>query len=190
MTQKPSSQRINDIIRMTSVRTSAVPQFEVLLKLKQSDNKEFEFLKAEHKYNPYYLFLKDRGGEIDKPVMLNKQKYNQAEMSDEKSGNEDDKEDDNETSGIGGLLGMYASSSDDDDESPCKECSNAATPSKVSDNNQVSTISAIDTSINATTHNEDEESSSNIDDQRKAKRLKRARNLKGHFALKLMENKM
>mmetsp|Transcript_16711 Transcript_16711/g.23227 ORF Transcript_16711/g.23227 Transcript_16711/m.23227 type:complete len:169 (-) Transcript_16711:1337-1843(-) len=167
---------------MTSVKTSAAPQFEVLLKLKQAENTEFGFLKPEHALNPYYLFLKERGGEVDKLLKPKEEK----EMLSEKSPNEEDSETNGD--GIGGLLGMYASSSDEeDDERPREECVGTinGTSSKVTANDQASNTSEAGELIKAPML--DKESSSKADDERKAKRLKRARNLKDHFALKLME---
>jgi len=63
---------------MTATRSTS---FEVLLKLKKADDIEFSFLRSDHKLNPYYLFLRERGGRSDEPVEMEGGKFKNNDKS-------------------------------------------------------------------------------------------------------------
>eukprot|EP00590_Aulacoseira_subarctica_P000401 CAMPEP_0172435626 /NCGR_PEP_ID=MMETSP1064-20121228/71287_1 /TAXON_ID=202472 /ORGANISM="Aulacoseira subarctica , Strain CCAP 1002/5" /LENGTH=142 /DNA_ID=CAMNT_0013183965 /DNA_START=856 /DNA_END=1280 /DNA_ORIENTATION=- len=45
---------------MAAEKSVTTPQFEVLLKVKQSNNQEFTFLREEDPLNPYFMYLKQQ----------------------------------------------------------------------------------------------------------------------------------
>lgn len=121
---------------MTALKTRAAPQFEVLLKLKQSCNEEFAFLQPGNELNLYYLWLKDRGGIVvknDGSVVKNVSSptyhathgsgtascINLVDYASSSSSTNNRKEcgDSNkENNTMGAILGMYSSSSSASDE--------------------------------------------------------------------------
>jgi len=103
---------------MTALKTRAAPQFEVLLKLKQSYNEEFAFLQADNELNLYYLWLKEVGHKSESMSTHNlKQGFDSISC---KTSNNSDKE----KNSMGAILEMYSSSSatdeSDDDDNYCE----------------------------------------------------------------------
>ena len=94
---QPSSKRQNDIIQLTVKRAANQTQFEVLLKLKQADNRDFAFLSPGNDLHPYYSWLKGRGGAIT--------------GTRERSASEPSSSSSERKGGLGGLLAGYGSSS-------------------------------------------------------------------------------
>jgi len=113
---------------MTALKTKAAPQFEVLLKLKQSCNEEFAFLQADNELNLYYIWLKE-GGDKNKLSSTHNLKQGAEGKSCEKSSNSG-----KEINSMGALLGMYSSSSatdeSDDDDNYCESISLTVTGEK------------------------------------------------------------
>uniref|UniRef100_A0A7S4T297 SURP motif domain-containing protein n=1 Tax=Ditylum brightwellii TaxID=49249 RepID=A0A7S4T297_9STRA len=125
---------------MTAKRACSAPQLEVLLKLKQSNNPEFGFLRGGHELHPYYLLMKANGGMIiqssidgegggkkcdnggdaqsDDDSCLKSGSGGLVDYSSSSSENDNDGEGGNEKGGIGGImgLGMYSSSDDENDD--------------------------------------------------------------------------
>mmetsp|Transcript_21273 Transcript_21273/g.25321 ORF Transcript_21273/g.25321 Transcript_21273/m.25321 type:complete len:252 (+) Transcript_21273:133-888(+) len=103
---------------MTALKTRAAPQFEVLLKLKQSYNEEFAFLQADNELNLYYLWLKE-GGQKSESLSTHNVKQGVDSISCKKSNNSD-----KEKNSMGAILEMYSSSSatdeSDDDDNYCE----------------------------------------------------------------------
>lgn len=173
------------MVRMTAVRAASAPQFEVLLRLKQAENINFAFLEPGHELHPYYLLLKERSVKISDP--LQQENESASSSNDEKGGGV-----------MSGLVGMYSSSSDDDNESTMAENSNEAvnpkppmtldpvvpaTSSEVGEQELGDTNATEGSSLLVTPNKH----GSSCTDERKAKRLKRAKMMKGHFALQLMD---
>jgi len=95
---------------MTASRSVQAPQFEVLLKVKQSNNEEFGFLSPSHPHHQYYSFLKWR------VVKENKSARKLKETCDEINDSESSAHEDKEGKGVvEGLLSMYSSSEDEVD---------------------------------------------------------------------------
>lgn len=122
-----------------------------MLKVKQSDNRDFDFLLSDHQWHSYYLHLKD----------LEDNKQNRTGV---------------------GLLGMYSSSDEDDQvqEDAIDESAELEEPHTVRRIHPEKPEATPDQRIME--NNTEEEAA------RKAKRLKRAKMMKGHYALKLMES--
>ena len=168
-------------MRMTAEKSVASPQFEVLLKVKQADNEEFAFLREGNALLPYYLYLKQT------------LKKDQSEVHDTMEG----KAQSRDTLAQGGLVNCYSSSDDEADS----EMNPKGTPvvgklvaSYSSSESEFEGPQATDVSIEPNpaggSAEQTEPLSSTdepLDDAIKARRLKRARLLKGHFALKMME---
>lgn len=172
---------------MTAARTSAAPQFEVLLKLKQAGNAEFAFLRPGHTLHPYYFFLKERGGKIDGSIsVVRTLKGGKEESNDDNNdkGSQERGKDSGSGAALSGLVDMYSSSSDDEDDEA--ESSSMDGHEGKSENKKFTDAASNCLSSSETKENEEKR---RLQDERRAKRLKRAKNLKGHFALKLMEQK-
>jgi hypothetical protein len=92
---------------MTAKKSNESPQFEVLLKVKQTKNPNFSFLDADCKLFPFYCWKRDGNDEMGSITKRSSTKYN-AQM------------------GISGdsmnLLDMYGSSSDDDSDADAEDC--------------------------------------------------------------------
>ena len=63
MTFQPKTRREYNIIKFTAERVRSTTQFEVLLKVKESNNPDFDFLKETHALNPFYQWMKDEHDE-------------------------------------------------------------------------------------------------------------------------------
>jgi hypothetical protein len=48
-----------EILKRTAAKAVSTPQIEIMLKVKQSDNRDFDFLLSDHQWHSYYLHLKD-----------------------------------------------------------------------------------------------------------------------------------
>lgn len=138
----PSSKRQNGIIQLTAKRAANQTQFELLLKVKQADNRDFAFLSPGNDLHSYYSWLKGRGGAIIR----------------ERSASEPSSSSSERKGGLGGLLAGYGSSS-----SSCSSDEESA-----ADGLPKQTV----------------EMDESLEDKR-AKRLKRAQELKAHFESKL-----
>ena len=159
---QPSTKRQNGIIQLTAERAADQPQFEVLLKVKQTDNPDFAFLHPENSMHPYYSWLKKRKGVI----VGDRSKSRSSSSSSE-----------NEV-GIGGLLAGYGSSSGSDDEES-KTGNDASEGREVTgDNGSNGALPAQIASASL------EETNESLEDKR-AKRLKKAQELRAHFESKL-----
>lgn len=153
------------MIRMTAAKCVGAPQFEVMLKVKQADNPEFAFLRADNECHGYFIWLKQQ------EERTRKEKETVA-----KSGGMD-------------LLDMYSSSSDEEQDlssdqktaqsERSREDIASTKPSNLPDLSQPTETSVIATKR---IDRDDEE------DEKKAKRLKRAKLMRGHYRLQLMED--
>jgi len=127
---------------MTALKTRAAPQFEVLLKLKQSCNEEFAFLQPGNELNLYYLWLKDRDVSVVNNVSspthdltrgpsaascINLVDYASSTSSTSTRKERGDSSKENNT--MGAILGMYSSSSGTDESSNDDECCESTSPS-------------------------------------------------------------
>jgi len=182
------------VIRMTARRASSTPQFELLLKLKQSSNNEFEFLCPHHSLHSYYLFLKKNGGVIPKSQEIT--------TNIENLDTECQKKTQTQSSSMSTLLAMYSSSEDEHSSSEDEENEESqklevnALNIPCESDKSVKDNSSRDISDNALTNSEkktqvgdDCHSKKGILtlDEKKARRLRRARIMKGHFTLKMMD---
>lgn len=182
---------------MTAIRSTSTPQFEVLLKLKQADSPVFLFLRSEHRLNPYYLLLRERRGNIDDPIAEGGQKFeNKGDPKGVSLQSSCSSEDEVGGGGIGDLLGMYDSSSDEEGGGTDDIQDHTVTDMNHPDESKSDLLHgekqnlSIENGIAAdeeTKFSKVPSSTNHIDDERRAKRLKRAKMMKGHFALKLME---
>ena len=93
------------MVRMTAAKCVSLPQFEVMLKVKQADNPEFAFLKTENDCHGYFIWLKQQ------EERTRKEKETVA-----KAGGMD-------------LLGMYSSSSDEEQDLSSDEKTAQSEPS-------------------------------------------------------------
>ena len=159
---QPSTKRQNDIIQLTAERAADQPQFEVLLKVKQTDNPDFAFLRPESNLHPYYSWLKGRKGKIV------------CDRSESRSSSSSSERED----GIGGLLAGYGSSSDEEDEEKGKVGNEA------SEGTEKTGGSEGDATKNATSAESLEETNESSLEEKRAKRLKKAQELKAHFESK------
>ena len=139
---QPSSKRQNGIIQLTAKRAANQTQFELLLKVKQADNRDFAFLSPGNDLHSYYSWLKGRGGAIIR----------------ERSASEPSSSSSERKGGLGGLLAGYGSSS--------------------------SSCSSDEESAADGLPKQKAEMDESLEDKR-AKRLKRAQELKAHFESKL-----
>ena len=129
-----------------------MPQIEIMLKVKQSQNEDFVFLQPQHHWHCYYLHLK--------------------EMEEKKQN----------LTGVG-LLGMYSDSEEDDplDNEGTETLSHEMAHASVGTTTLPQQSKPLDIEQHTKVCFNDEAA-------RKAKRLKRAKMMKGHYALKLMES--
>lgn len=150
--------RHNNIIELTASRIATNNQLEVFLKVKQASNADFSFLNPSDDLHRYYLYLKEK----DNP---NKAKDEEGDGSDD-------------TSGLAGLLGGYASSSDSD-SSCCSSEKKKDTSSSLDDGKKdtVNTEQHNDTTTGAADSKPTSSGSisSELDRKRKADRLERLR---------------
>mmetsp|Transcript_16664 Transcript_16664/g.30149 ORF Transcript_16664/g.30149 Transcript_16664/m.30149 type:complete len:273 (-) Transcript_16664:43-861(-) len=160
----PVTKRARDMVRMTAARCVSAPQFEVMLKVKQADNPEFAFLRTDNECHDYFIWLKQQEDRT------RKEKETVA-----KSGGMD-------------LLDMYSSSSDDEQDLPSDQKTAQSEPSRediasTKPFNLSDVSQPTETSDGATKRiNRDDE------DEKKGKRLKRAKLMRGHYRLQLMED--
>ena len=169
---QPSTKRQNDIIQLTAERAADQPQFEVLLKVKQTGNPDFAFLRSESNLYPYYSWLKGRKG-----VMIVGDRA--ASRSSSSSSERED--------GIGGLLAGYGSSSDEEDEEERKVSNDASEERKTAEGSEGDVASS---TRNATSAESLEETNESSLEEKRAKRLKKAQELKAHFESKLAKDGM
>lgn len=153
------------MVRMTAVKCVSAPQLEVMLKVKQADNPEFSFLKANNACHAYYLWLKQE-----------EEKRRKEQDAVQNAGGMD-------------LLGMYSSSSDD-------EVDDKKAQLKKSEDTQTNRPFTSDTSPAPTQDMPDNDRKRPVDDPtiendgaaaKKTRRLKRAKQMRGHYRLQLME---
>jgi len=152
---------------MAAEKSVATPQFEVLLKVKQSNNQEFTFLYEKDPLNPYYLFMKQqeqlkiKRGDLKDDSNVSDSKEESRLLVDYESSSSDDINYTTSGRSKGGvILAGYSSSDDDQKSAKIEPALSAANPSE----EQVSLPSG-----------------------EKDRRLKRARLLQGHFALKMLD---
>lgn len=163
---QPSTKRQNDIIQLTAERAADQPQFEVLLKVKQTDNSDFAFLRPESNLYPYYSWLKGRKGIIVGDRSESRSSSSSSERVD----------------GIGGLLAGYGSSSDEEEGKVSNEVSEGGETTGGSEGDV-----ALSTK-NATRAESLEETNESSLEEKRAKRLKKAQELKAHFESKLAKD--
>ena len=168
---QPSTKRQNDIIQLTAERAADQPQFEVLLKVKQTDNPDFAFLRPESNLYPYYYWLKGRKG-----IILGNMSASRSSSS---SSHRED--------GIGGLLAGYGSSSDEEDEEERKVSNDASKERNTATAGGREGDVALSTK-NATSAESLEETNESSLEEKRAKRLKKAQELKAHFESKLAKD--
>jgi len=134
-----------------------------MLKVKQSFNPEFEFLKPESEYHAYYVWLKQQHEERTK-----------EKESVDKAGGMD-------------LLNMYSSSSDEDESTAGKEKSTQLQPCV---DTRTDSWKVPSEAVSVPTGAHEKRRSEAVDDDaaKKARRLKRAKQMRGHYRLQLMED--
>lgn len=178
--QIPASQRQLDIIEMSANKSKEIPQFEVLLKVKQQKNPDFFFLNSDDILYPFYQWVKDgkpnlRAG--DKEILINKEGVG------------------NNRSGAIGILAMYGSSSSDDEEDgqvnsdqPTTKEGPGSDTTRIPVNSSAS--SQADSSEMVSGNNDNNEANPVTvsvrhapasTEEQKAQRLKRAKMLRNHF---------
>lgn len=169
---QPSTKRQNDIIQLTAERAADQPQFEVLLKVKQTNNPDFAFLRPESNLYPYFSWLKGCKGIIVGVRSESRSSSSSSERED----------------GIGGLLAGYGSSSDEEDEEDEEE-------SKLSDQASEGRETTGDgeggvalRTKNATIADSLDETDESSLEKKRAKRLKKAQELKAHFESRLAKD--
>jgi hypothetical protein len=156
------------MVRMTAVKCVSAPQMEVMLKVKQANNAEFSFLKPDNECHAYYLWLKEQ-----------EEKRIKQKETVEKAGGMD-------------LLGMYSSSSDDDDESAAEKDQSATAPPAKDSTEHPDHLQYTSASVTAADNTSSAKRPSDFADKHddaatKARRLKRAKLMRGHYRLQLME---
>lgn len=153
------------MVRMTAVKSISAPQLEVMLKVKQGDNPEFAFLKPDNECHSYYVWLKEQQEQMRK-----------EKATVEKAGGLD-------------LLDMYSSSSDE--ESTCDEVKlggdAVATPSADASIEPDVGVTAASTIAVEKVKRPNNAVVGDDDEAKKARRLKRAKLMRGHYRLQLME---
>jgi hypothetical protein len=165
--------------RMTAIKCVSAPQLEVLLKVKQAYNPDFSFLQPHSEWHAYYEWLKERQRKQQKS-----------------SSNNDTKEVDEKKGGLS-LLDMYSSSSDEESTSPdnfAKE--QAEDESQVPSACDTSEIPQLPSASAPVKDNDDgdyNKRASDDDDNddaaaKRARRLKRAKLMRGHYRLQLMDS--
>lgn len=92
--------RQHNIIELTAARVVENPQLEILLKLKQANNKNLSFMNQWDDLHQYYLFLK---GKCSSKTQATDEVVAEA------------------CEGLGGLLAAYASSSDEESSDRVEE---------------------------------------------------------------------
>lgn len=175
------------MVRMTASKCVSVPQLEVLLKVKQAGNHEFAFLQPNDEYHAYYVWLKEQ----------EQQKQKEAAAS-------NDMKDRYEKGGLS-LLHMYSSSSDEESSSSSPKMTNVA---KEQANNipevpQVQNVSStpeppqkpcalapVNDDSDKRLRNEDDDDDDAAAAAKRARRLKRAKLMRGHYRLQLMGSDM
>ncbi len=154
---------------MAAEKSNATPQFEIMLKVKQANDKDFGFLREGDSLKPLYLFLKQR-------LQLQNTKAHHSSYESKKSIERQSR-----------LLVEYDSSSSDEEISCAENVSGFGfSPLKDSVSNQVD--------HNMVTENERVVSSGgnflidHCEVSKKACRLKRARLLKDHFSSQMKDS--
>lgn len=149
---------------MTAAKCVAAPQFEVMLKVKQANNAEFAFLRPGNDCYAYFVWLKEE-----------QERMKREKETMERAGGMD-------------LLGTYSSSSDEEDEPSAEETAQA----KPCENGSVLPVNdsrkddLVDTNVSTETNDNGKRMESE-EAAKKAKRLKRAKLMQGHYRLQLME---
>lgn len=160
---------------MAAEKSNATPQFEILLKVKQSDDKDFGFLREGDSLNPLYLFLKQR-------LQLQNRKAHDSTYVSKKPAERQSQ-----------LLVEYDSSSSDEEISSAENVSGSRISSlKGSVLNQVEHDMITKKDRVDTTHPVSSGERifllDHCDLSRKACRLKRARLLKDHFSSQMKDS--
>lgn len=164
----PKTQRMYQIMKITATKSQESPQFEVLLKVKQQDNVDFEFLNCNHELYPFYQWLKhdnhhgaENGPKLSEESQSKRQK-NHPSMQ---------------------LLEMYASSSSSDDESSVAH-SKPNSCSKSMDSQVVATVAAAakDTVAQEMSSQDAIPPRQQSIEEKRQRRLQRAKMLRHHFA--------
>lgn len=183
----PKTQRMYQIMKITATKSNESLQFEVFLKVKQQDHVDFQFLKADHELYPFYQWLKD---------LLSMKCKSRSET---RSGNDEMNTivemDDNELKKehAMGLLDMYATSSDDDSETAQVKSNVKRGCNDDNDYPKNDQHNAKKTCLDATVTQGLCKNSSNQSeihkteqlqtmDEKRQKRLKRAKMLREHFS--------
>ena len=166
---QPSTKRQNDIIQLTAERAADQPQFEVLLKVKQTNNPDFAFLCPESNLYPYFSWLKGRKGIVVDVRSKSRSSSSSSERED----------------GIGGLLAGYGSSSDEEDEEESKLSNEASEERETTGDGEGGVALRTKNATSAESLDETDESSL---EKKRAKRLKKAQELKAHFESRLAKD--
>lgn len=173
---QPSTKRQKNVIGLTAQRANSASQFEVLLKVKQASNPDFAFLYPGHTLHPYYTWLRQRDSKIMRTA------------PEEPKGASSSSSDDDSGKPFSGLLAMYSSSGSDEDESADRKAKASAT----ADADVASSSLSHDTTTHPfsdTAHIPvgEKDTYKQTTEERRAMRLKKAQQLKAHFASKLSE---
>lgn len=176
LSEQPSMKRARDMVRMTAAKCMSAPQLEVLLKVKQANNPDFAFLNPNNECHAYYLWLKEE-----------QERKRKEEESVAKAG------------GLS-LLEMYSSSSEDEESTTAQEtnsqlktCETRATMTHTTqEEDAINAPNGAGTlPVNATgkrsADNKAAFANDGKDEEKKARRLKRAKLMRGHYRLRLME---
>lgn len=199
-------------MKITAQRVVSAPQFEFLLRVKQAGNGQFSFLEPGNSLHAYYLFLKGQIAERDRTQNVKKSSSNGEKtgakvdikqvdkisssncLVDYVSSSEESLRGNSEIMpSMAGLLTCYDSSDDEDEVKKlpvsCEQKSGKGGEDKKEDSKNAITSTddkeAESSECAAKSVNENIHVSS--DQDRKAKRLKRAKLMKSHFTLKMKD---
>lgn len=166
------------MVRMTAIKCVSAPQLEVLLKVKQADNPEFSFLQPHNECHAYYEWLKER-----------QQQQQQESLS-------RDKEEVDQKKGGLSLLDMYSSSSDEGSTSPdnldTEQAKDQSQVPSAFDTSEIAEGPSASAPVNDDDGDDNKRPTNEADKDaaaaKRARRLKRAKLMRGHYRLQLMES--
>lgn len=148
------------MVRRTAAKCVLAPQMEIMLKVKQADNPEFQFLQPNDECNAYYEWLKQNchsnAAETKSPA---------------------------DKGGLG-LLDTYSSSSDEESMSAARNDTTLTMADPTKETPSLESTSGSGPTKRASVTNEDD----NVIAAKRARRLKRARQMSGHYRLHLMNS--
>ena len=174
----PRNQKIFDLIMHTAKKTRTHHQLEILIKVKQGDNINFDFLQDDHSLHPFYRFIKSLSDEVFWSVLLGREV--------EKTCTENAKQVTERvmTSALSILGDAYISDSEEDGEEegsiPTNTHENGSYDDKVSPQN------ILNEGIN---DDDDDDDDVDTEEAVKVQRLMRAKKLKRYFLEKIQFTK-